>query len=42
MLIQVIVIDIPCKVGFSLHRFNKVNVKLQTGFESNTVGLAKP
>ena len=40
MLIRVIIINISCRAGSSLHRFNEVNVNLKAGFQSNIVCLA--
>ena len=34
-LTHVIVLNSPRKVGFSLHRFYKVNIIFKTGFQSN-------
>ena len=34
-LTHVIVLNSPRRVGFSLHRFTKVNIILKTGFQSN-------
>ena len=34
-LTHVIILNIPRIMGFSLHRFNKVNIILKTGFQSH-------